>query len=173
MLLIPIALPLGVIEVFTPVHMFYKSAVGEHLLSVPFFLIMPGRVIEHIAIDQYSPSHTHTHTKQDTQAQTMWMPHLPTAMHAGMHVNINKHAQINAQAHLHKGLCLFAHFPGYEMITIPLTTVFLPCTNPLYAIGAMGMMKHCYQGPWIILFHKLNMQRHKHIMANLQFRIDV
>lgn len=60
MLLIPIALPLGVIEVFTPVHMFYKSAVGEHLLSVPFFLIMPGRVIEHIAIDQYSPSHTHT-----------------------------------------------------------------------------------------------------------------
>lgn len=59
MLLIPIALPLGVIEVFTPVHMFYKSAVGEHLLSVPFFLIMPGRVIEHIAIDQYSPSHTH------------------------------------------------------------------------------------------------------------------
>lgn len=42
------------IEVFTPVHMFYKSAEGEHLLSVPFFLIMLGRVMEHIAIDQYS-----------------------------------------------------------------------------------------------------------------------
>lgn len=56
------------IEVFTPVHMFYKSAEGEHLLSVPFFLIMLGRVMEHMEIDQYSPVHTHTH--RHTQAQT-------------------------------------------------------------------------------------------------------
>lgn len=58
MVLILNALPPGVIEVFTPVHMFYKSSLGEHLLSVPFFLITLGRVIEHTAIDQYSPSHT-------------------------------------------------------------------------------------------------------------------
>lgn len=51
-------MPLAVIEVFTSVHMFYKSAEGEHLLSVSFFLIMLGRVMEHIEIDQYSPSHT-------------------------------------------------------------------------------------------------------------------
>ena len=55
-------MPLAVIEVFTPVHMFYKSAEGEHLLSVPFFLIMLGRVMEHIEIDQYS----HTHANVDT-----------------------------------------------------------------------------------------------------------
>lgn len=50
---------------------------------------------------------------------------------------INKHTR-NTQTHLHEGLCLLAHFPGYEMISIPLTTVFLPCIPPLYAIGAAG-----------------------------------
>lgn len=75
MLLILKALPPGVIEVFTAMHMFYKSAAGEHLLSVPFFLIRLGRVIEHIVIDQYSPQHTHLY-HLNTQTQSA---HLHTA----------------------------------------------------------------------------------------------
>lgn len=63
-------MPLIVIEVFTPVHMFYKSAEGEHLLSVPFFLITLGRVMEHIAIDQYAPSHTHAKTHKLANVDT-------------------------------------------------------------------------------------------------------
>lgn len=76
MLLILKALPPGVIEVFTAMHMFYKSVAGEHLLSVPFFLIRLGRVIEHIAIDQYSPQDTHLHTWNTKTQKT----HLHTAV---------------------------------------------------------------------------------------------
>lgn len=68
-LLIHQGFALKVIEVFTPVHMFCMSAEGEDLLTVPFFLIMLGRVIEHIAIDQYSHLHTHTHTSTDSEAR--------------------------------------------------------------------------------------------------------
>ena len=63
------------IVVFTSVHMFYKSTEGEHLLSVPFFLIMLGRVMEHTAIDQYSHS-PKTHKLANVDATP---PHLKNA----------------------------------------------------------------------------------------------
>lgn len=129
-------MPLAVIGVFTPVHMFYKSTEGEHLLGVPFFLIMFGRVMKHIAIDQYSPTHTQTprHANVDTTP-----PRTTARLHTEKHAHKHElHAHVNKQTHLHEELCLLAHFPGYEMISIPLTSVFLPCTPPLYAIGAVG-----------------------------------
>lgn len=79
MLLILKVLPPGVIEVFTAVHMFYKSAAGEHLLSVPFFLISFGRVIERIVLDQYHPSPPNTHTNTHHSSIQMWRPQLHTA----------------------------------------------------------------------------------------------
>lgn len=115
------------IEVFTPAHMFYKSAEGEHLLSAPFFLIMLGRVMEHIAIDQYSPSDTHarfTKTPQNAYTQT----------HVGINTRINTHSD----THLHMRWRLLAHFPGCEMISMSLTAVSLPRTPPHRDIGAVG-----------------------------------
>lgn len=122
------------IEVFIPVHMFHMSAEGEDLLTVPFFIIMPGRVMEHIAIDQYS--HLHTHTLPQTQRlANLDNAQLDTVEQP--HVNADKRAHINMQTH--ERLCLLAHFPGYEMISIPLMAV-LSCLyiRTLYVIGAAG-----------------------------------
>jgi len=90
MILILKALPSGVIEVFTAVHMFYKSAAGEHLLSLPFFLIRLGSMIEHIVIDQYSTSHTNHSNVDTTPAHSYTLKE--------MHVNIHKQARLNTFA---------------------------------------------------------------------------
>lgn len=41
------------------------------------------------------------------------------------------HVNTHTQTHLHEGLCLFARFPGYEMISIPLAAAF-PALHTLF-----------------------------------------